>query len=283
MPENTRQRIEIGFRVGKLTVTAPTSQRKNGYTIWTCACDCGGSIQLDTRTLQRGTVRDCGCETKVTPGQKDLTGQRYGCLVCLEPTQGRSEYDGTVVWRCKCDCGNTCLASCGQLMRGYKKSCGCLGHPSRKDYVGKRFGRLTVLEYAGKHDGMHRWKCRCDCGNETIVGQTLLQNGKTKSCGCLQASVVLENLKLCDGTSIAMLEASKKHRWINNTSGYTGVYQNKKTGRWVANITFKKKRYYLGTYDKIEDAIKARQRGEEIRDDFLKAYYALHSNQNGND
>lgn len=25
-----------------------------------CVC-CGGFIELDTRTLQRGTVRDCGC------------------------------------------------------------------------------------------------------------------------------------------------------------------------------------------------------------------------------
>ena len=26
--------IGIGFRVGKLTVQAPTEQRKNGYTVW---------------------------------------------------------------------------------------------------------------------------------------------------------------------------------------------------------------------------------------------------------
>ena len=68
--------------------------------------------------------------------------------------------------------------------------------------MGQRFGKLTVLEYAGKHSGMHRWKCLCDCGNETIVGQTLLQTGKTKSCGCLQAKVYIQNLKLCEGTSI---------------------------------------------------------------------------------
>lgn len=43
---------------------------------------------------------------------------------------------------------------------------------------------LTVLEYAGKQGGMHRWRCLCDCGKESIVGQTLLQSGKNKSCGC---------------------------------------------------------------------------------------------------
>lgn len=73
-----------------------------------------------------------------------------------------------------------------------------------------------------------------------------------------------------------MLEASKKHLWSSNTSGYTGVYQNKKTGRWIANITFKGKKYHLGTFDKIEDAVRARKLGEEMHDDFLKWYYEEH-------
>ena len=131
-----------------------------------------------------------------------------------------------------------------------------------------------MIDYAGKKAGMHRWKCRCDCGNETVVGQTLLQTGKTKSCGCLQSSIITENLKLCEGTSVAILEASKRKPISSNQSGFTGVYQNKKTGKWTAQITFKKKTYYLGSYDKIEDAVKARKRGEEMHDDFLEWYYS---------
>ena len=139
--------------------------------------------------------------------------------------------------------------------------------------MGKRFGNLTVMEYAGKRDGMHRWKCVCDCGNETIVGQTLLQSGKTKSCGCRQASVIYDNLKLCDGTSVTLLESRKKALSNSNTSGYTGVYRNKRTGLWAAQITFKGKTYYLGSYPQIEDAVKARQRGEEMHDAFLEWYH----------
>jgi len=45
---------------------------------------------------------------------------------------------------------------------------------------------------------------------ETVVGQTLLQTGKTKSCGCLQATVIYDNLKLCEGTSVTLLEFPKK-------------------------------------------------------------------------
>ena len=162
-----------------------------------------------------------------------------------------------------------------QLILGYKKSCGCWGHPPLKEFVGLRFGKLIVTEYAGKRAGMHRWKSICDCGNETIVGQTLLQTGKTKSCGCIQATQIIENLKLCDGTSVTLLEAGKRKR-ATNTSGYIGVHQNKRNGKWVAQITFKRKKYNLGAYDKFEDAVKARQRGEEMHDDFLEWYYSEH-------
>ena len=93
------------------------------------------------------------------------------------------------------------------------------------------------------------------------------------SCGCLQAATIVENLKLCEGTSVTILEAVKHRRLPTNQSGYTGVYRSKKSGKWVAQITFKRKTYYLGSYDKIEDAVKARHRGEEMHDDFLEWYY----------
>lgn len=77
-----------------------------------------------------------------------------------------------------------------------------------KDYLGKRFSMLTVTGYAGKEDGQHLWRCKCNCGKETVVCQTNLQS-ETKSCGCLQEKQILENLKLCEGTSVAVLEANR--------------------------------------------------------------------------
>ncbi len=266
-----RAKIGVGYRAGILEVKEPTSERKSGYTVWRCQCGCGGEIRLDTRTLQRGTVTDCGCMTNVPPGVADLTGMRFGKLVVVAPTDRRLHT--SVVWRCLCDCDNVAYVSARQLQSGYTKSCGCLGHPPLKDFVGKRFGKLTVIAYEEKRAGMHRWRCKCDCGNETVVGQTLLQTGKTKSCGCVQAEIYRENLKLIDGTSIVALEKSKQLR-VTNTSGYTGVYQDKKTGKWIARITFKGKAYSLGSYDAIEDAVKARHRGEEMHDDFLNWYYS---------
>ena len=271
-----RPRIAIGYRVGALTVTEQTDQRRGGYTVWRCHCDCGGQIDLDTRYLQRGTITDCGCKTKVRPGMIDLTGKRFGKLVCLRLSNEKDER-GNTQWVCRCDCGNTCLAAVPQLRSGYKKSCGCVSHPPLKDFIGKRFGRLTVTAYAGKRAGMHRWECVCDCGNKTVVGQTLLQTGKTKSCGCLQATQVIENMKYVNGTSVTMLEARMSRPPIaSNTSGYNGVYRNKKSDKWTAEIGFKGKTYHLGSFDDIEDAVKARKRGEEMYASFLDWYYREH-------
>lgn len=52
------------------------------------------------------------------------------------------------------------------------------------DVEGMRFGRLTAIRVV--HEGDKRkWRCTCDCGNETSVIATNLMNGNTKSCGCL--------------------------------------------------------------------------------------------------
>lgn len=263
--------IGVGSRVGRLTVAEPTAKRKGGYTVWRCRCDCGGEILLDTRCLQRQTVTDCGCISRVKPGRRDIAGMRFGRLTAIEPTG--EAVRGSAVWRCRCDCGGEVCAPLHQLTSGYRKSCGCLSHPERKNYIGRRFGRLTVTAYAGKQDGMHRWKCVCDCGNETVVGQTLLQTGKTKSCGCLQSEIYRENLKLIDGTSVTILEATRNRLSASNTSGHTGVYLNRKNGRWVARITFKGKSYYLGSYAEKSEAIRARERGEALHTDFLAWYY----------
>lgn len=113
----------------------------------------------------------------------------------------------------------------------------------------------------------------CTAGN---VCATLLQTGKTMSCGCLQTEAIREKLKLCDGTSVTILEATRNHLSKSNTSGYTGVYWSSNTQKWRAQITFRRKTYFLGAFDQIEDAIAARKRGEEMHESFLKWYYTQH-------
>lgn len=55
------------------------------------------------------------------------------------------------------------------------------------DLIGRRFGRLFVLERYPENTkgGRAQWICKCDCGAKKIVSGPNLLNGSTKSCGCL--------------------------------------------------------------------------------------------------
>lgn len=56
------------------------------------------------------------------------------------------------------------------------------------DLVGKRYGKLTVIERKGSTEGKCKhalWLCHCDCGNDTITTTGRLNSGITQSCGCL--------------------------------------------------------------------------------------------------
>ncbi len=53
--------------------------------------------------------------------------------------------------------------------------------------IGNKYGRLTVLEEAGRISGHLAYACKCDCGNQTTVTGPNLRNENTKSCGCLRS------------------------------------------------------------------------------------------------
>lgn len=54
--------------------------------------------------------------------------------------------------------------------------------PRFHDIEGQRFGRLTVLSYAGTRYGFRQWNCICDCGNEYVTAGFRLRHRKTREC-----------------------------------------------------------------------------------------------------
>lgn len=65
--------------------------------------------------------------------------------------------------------------------------------PKALELKGQRFGRLLVLEQAGRtKKGGILWKCLCDCGNQTNVEGYRLKNGHTQSCGCYHKEQTLK-------------------------------------------------------------------------------------------
>ena len=265
-----------GKRFGKLTVPEPTKQRVRNAVVWRCRCDCGNEILVESRCLKPGVIYSCGCEKSPFDGVKDLTGLRFGKLLVIGKS-GNKAKDGNPLWLCQCDCGNTIETTKWRLITGNTRSCGKI--PPLKDWVGKRFGMLTVLSYARKENGFHIWHCRCDCGNEVDVRQSNLQNGWTIGCGCQRDPK--KNLHYKDGTCLEMLRPDVIYK--TNTSGVRGVYYSNKRNKWIAQIMFKQKCYYLGGYDCIEEVAEARHIAEEkLFGDFLKWYDTTYKKSNTN-
>ena len=141
------------------------------------------------------------------------------------------------------------------------------------DLTGKIFGKLYVVERAKSLDNKHAyWRCRCDCGNEKIIRGSNLTSNMSHSCGCI---IVEKNRKdkksaefieksnhargVHDGTAECLLNSKLR---IDNTSGVRGVYI-KKNGKYVAQICYKKKVIYIGTFDTLELAKFARKVAEK--------------------
>ncbi len=269
-----------GQRFGKLTVVRKTEERREGYVVWHCRCDCGRELDVDTKRLSRGTVRDCGCVPKEDARNgcvaEDLTGKIFGHLTVIERTENRK---GRTCWLCRCECGNLKAVTAHDLKAGKVKSCGCgnfAGNRIRIDLSGKRFGRLTALFPTEKRDrkGSVYWHCRCDCGNETDVTESGLVHGNYRSCGCLKSENqknISKQLHMVDGTCVEMLEKRKYRR--DNTSGFRGVYQLKNR-KYRVDIGFKGKRFYIGCFEDYDDAVRARLEAEKmIHGGFLTAYH----------
>ena len=90
-------------------------------------------------------------------------------------------------------------------------------HSTRKlDLTGQRFGKLSVLGPAENIGVQTAWRCRCDCGRETVVTTKRLRAGRTVSCGCVYGKSIGKRLTYVDGTCVEMLRAKTVRR--NNTS-----------------------------------------------------------------
>lgn len=53
-----------------------------------------------------------------------------------------------------------------------------------KELIGKKFGKLTIIDVAYCKEYRVYLKCKCDCGNEKIILRENIERGLTKSCGC---------------------------------------------------------------------------------------------------
>lgn len=150
----------------------------------------------------------------------DLTGQRFGKLIALEPTNKRNT-SGSIIWKCKCECGGIKETASQDLKSGHTTTCGC---GRTIDLSGQRFGRLTAL-YSTSGPSGRLWYCKCDCGKmkEKPLSSYELKNGKRNHCGCIKQENGMHKHGQSD-TKLYKVWSAMKHRCDNPNSTWYHNY-----------------------------------------------------------
>lgn len=151
----------------------------------------------------------------------------------------------------------------------------------RAQLEGKRFGELLVIERTENREhnesrsNCFLWRCECSCGNMVEVPTNQLTCGNVRSCGHLKSIKHAQSaLVFIENTCIHNVLDTRTPS--HNKSGRKGVSWDGNRKKWVSVIQYKKKKYYLGRYDSFQEAVKAREKAENIiRDDAIELLEAF--------
>lgn len=161
-----------GQRFGKL-VALKRVENKNGRTMWECQCDCGNKHVVSTKELKTGKCKSCGClKYQKMKFMVDITGEKFGRLTALYPIEKRDK-KGSILWHCKCECGNEIDVSEDKLVHGNYRSCGCF----REEEIWKNITNQRHLIDGTCVEILEKRKHRSD-NKSGFRGVYRLKNGK---------------------------------------------------------------------------------------------------------
>lgn len=143
-------------------------------------CDCGRVVRKNVNTVHRNIKAKCGnCSLSLT--QNDYI---FGKLKIIK------QINSSMVICC-CECGiQVKILRKSLLVKKTKQCTQCAIKKIRHDLKGKRFGRLTVINYHSSNGQYCKWTCKCDCGNYRFIKSYSLTSGVSKSCGCLHREII---------------------------------------------------------------------------------------------
>ena len=148
------------------------------------------------------------------PRKINLINQNFGKLLVLEQTSERK--NNSVVWKCKCNCGNIEYFSTKELRNDGIIQCHLCGNARqpkkiKQSLIGRRFGRLVVLEETQERKrNCIVYKCECDCGNIVYAIRPDLLKGDVKSCGCIKRKYKVGDI--INNREILSLETQKSKK-----------------------------------------------------------------------
>lgn len=222
--------------------------------------------------------------------KKDISGQRFGKLIALYIDEEKSKERKKIYWWCKCDCNGPLKSILGSALRcGNTKSCGCV----QKEKLRQRSKKYNTYDLESKEygigytdEGREFWFDKEDY--DLIKDYYWSFDDKDAVCtkiwsenttvymhrvimGVTDHDIQIDHIKhnRFDNRKSQLRIADNKHNNRNkglakrNTTGITGVYYNKKSGSWYAQIKVNYKIIHLGSFKTKEEAAKARKQAEE--------------------
>lgn len=135
MEKQTRKskpRVDLtGKQFGYLT---PLYYIKGGK--WHCKCQCGNELDVDTRNLNSGHTKSCGCLQKQAASNNTIDMFDYEDNNIKVLDRAGSDEQGTALWKCMCKhCNNIFITRGSSIRAGYIKSCGCVHSQNEQSII----------------------------------------------------------------------------------------------------------------------------------------------------
>lgn len=221
--------------------------------------------------------RSVGMSKENSPMYSDLTGNKYSRLLVTGLDSWQLTNSGSYLskWSCICDCGKTTAVVSGSLKSGLTTSCGC--------YKSERVSERT-RKYFFSSKTLQLWKnmmSRCYKENDPsfksvgakgiqVCDEWFERQTFADFIGEVPAGMVFgridfskdftpDNCKFMTRTEYQ----GKFPKLSTNKTGRTGVYLDKKTGMWYAQMTYIDKTKRLSKANlTFEEAVKVREKAE---------------------
>lgn len=109
---------------------------------------------------------------------------------------------------------------------------------TRSDMQGRRFARLTAVEFVETRNRLAFWRFHCDCGAEKVINGSNVRSGKTTSCGCHHRKMAktAKTTHGKSGTAEHSVWSGMKQRCLNPNSTFYKRYGGRGIGicdRWL--------------------------------------------------
>lgn len=222
--------IHIGDKFGEWTIIEMANDRVDSsgrkHKRYLCQCKCGNILEKDAYKLLNGAKMCKQCYLKIAKNNS-IPFEHKKCI--FEFTQ-----DYCIVY------ANNTGASFFFDKEDYDKVVDICWDENKSGYL------VGYDNNNKKHVFFHRVVMNVE--NDKIVDHI---NRNKKDCR-------KTNLRICNQSD----NTKNKSRRKDNRSGTTGVYFDKKRGRWISYIGVNGKNTYLGSYLTIDEAIHARKNAE---------------------